>query len=204
MTNPIVVKLAEVQQKFNCPKDTFNEFGNYHYRTCEQILQAVKPLLQAGCIITLSDKMIEVGGRIYVQATASFQDMGNEPITVTACAREQLSRKKMDDSQITGSASTYARKYALCGLLLIDDNKDADTQEPINEVDVYQSLTATFDSQIQLVKKCLAEDDYNLAAEAWGTLTEEVQKSLWKPESAGGCFTKKEMLAIKTKAFIDS
>ena len=121
-----MTKLTEIQQKLKAPKNQYNDFGKYKYRSCEDILEAVKPLLN-GCILTISDEVVEVGGRVYVKATATF--LGEDKITVTAYAREPESRKGMDESQITGTASSYARKYALNGLFLIDDTKDADTMD---------------------------------------------------------------------------
>lgn len=123
----LIDKLAAIQTKLHAPKSQKNTFGGYNYRSCEDILEAVKPLLD-GLVLTITDEMTEVGGRIYVKATARLTD-GKDAITATAFAREAESRKGMDDSQITGSASSYARKYALNGLLLIDDNKDADSQD---------------------------------------------------------------------------
>lgn len=120
-------RLAAIQSKLHAPKNQRNEFGKYNYRSCEDILEAVKPLLN-GLVLTITDDVTEVGGRIYVKAAATVTD-GAESITATAFAREAETRKGMDESQITGSASSYARKYALNGLLLIDDNKDADTQD---------------------------------------------------------------------------
>lgn len=120
-------KLADIQARLNAPKGQFNSFGNYHYRSCEDILQAVKPLLD-GLALTVNDDIKVFGDRIYVQATATITN-GEHSISTTAFAREALTKKGMDESQITGTASSYARKYALNGLLLIDDNKDADTQD---------------------------------------------------------------------------
>lgn len=117
-------KLANIQATLKAPKGQYNSFGKYHYRSCEDIVEAIKPLLQ-GAILTLSDEMIEVGGRVYVKATASIHCDGAS-ISVSACAREAETKKGMDDAQITGSASSYARKYALNGLFAIDDTKDAD------------------------------------------------------------------------------
>jgi len=114
-----------IQQTLKAPKGQFNSFGKYTYRSCEDILTAVKPLLGDGTL-TLSDQIILVGDRIYVQATATLNDGTNE-VSVSAFARESLSKKGMDDSQVTGTASSYARKYALNGLFAIDDTKDADT-----------------------------------------------------------------------------
>ena len=120
----ITERLAAIQSKLNAPKNQENKFGGYKYRSCEDILMAVKPLLE-GLAITISDEVTSVGDRIYVKATATITD-GENSISTTAFAREAASRKGMDESQITGATSSYARKYALNGLLLIDDNKDAD------------------------------------------------------------------------------
>lgn len=105
-----------------------NNFGNYNYRSCESILEAVKPLLAANSLaLTLTDEMIQVGDRIYVRATATVTPTsGGESISVDAFAREEEAKKGMDSSQVTGAASSYARKYALNGLFCIDDNKDSD------------------------------------------------------------------------------
>lgn len=119
--------LAEIQQNLKAPKGQFNKFGGYKYRSCEDILEAVKPLL-GDAIITISDEILMVGERHYVKAIATFKNKDAE-ISVTAYAREPDQKKGMDASQITGAASSYARKYALNGLLLIDDNKDADTDQ---------------------------------------------------------------------------
>ena len=123
----LIDKLAAIQTKLHAPKNQKNTFGGYNYRSCEDILEAVKPLLD-GLVLTITDEVTEVGGRIYVKATARLTD-GKDAMTATAFAREAESRKGMDESQITGSTSSYARKYALNGLFLIDDNKDADSQD---------------------------------------------------------------------------
>lgn len=123
----ITEKLVEIQTRLKAPKGQENKFGGYKYRSCEDILEAVKPLLhEYGCVLCLSDDIVEVGGRVYVKATAHLTDGTPPDIFVAAFAREADSRKGMDDSQITGSASSYARKYALNGLFAIDDTKDAD------------------------------------------------------------------------------
>lgn len=121
--------LKNIQQELKAPKGQYNNFGKYKYRSAEDILEAVKPLLgKYGAQLTLTDEIIEVGGRIYVKATAKLTD-GKEEAVTTAFAREPAEKKGMDESQITGTASSYARKYALNGLFLIDDTKDADTDE---------------------------------------------------------------------------
>lgn len=121
--------LRKIQQELKAPKGQFNKFGGYHYRSAEDILEAVKPLLaKTKAELILSDEIVEVGGRVYVKATALLSD-GEQQAKVTAYAREPEDKKGMDASQITGTASSYARKYALNGLFLIDDTKDADTDE---------------------------------------------------------------------------
>lgn len=120
-------KLAKIQKELKAPKGQLNKFGGYNYRSCEDILEAVKPLLD-GAILTLQDEIINIGNRFYVKATAIFTD-GTYTHSVTAMAREPETKKGMDESQITGMASSYARKYALNGLFCIDDTKDADTMD---------------------------------------------------------------------------
>jgi len=124
----LIEKLKNIQIKLKAPKGQFNDFGKYKYRSCEDILEAVKPLLnETKTVLTLSDEMKEVGGRVYVVATARLRDTESvEIIEVTANAREEETKKGMDGSQITGAASSYARKYALNGLFAIDDTKDSD------------------------------------------------------------------------------
>lgn len=124
-------KLIRIQQELKAPKGQFNSFGKYKYRSCEDILEAVKPLLDKYQVaLTLSDEITEVGSRIYVRATANlFDGESEEAYTNVAWAREDDVKKGMDGSQITGTASSYARKYCLNGLFLIDDTKDADTDE---------------------------------------------------------------------------
>ena len=120
------IKLQAIQSNLNAPKTLENKFGGYKYRSAESILEALKPHLEEHqAILTLSDEIVEVGGRVYVKATATFCTEG-ESITTTAFAREAESKKGMDDAQVTGACSSYARKYALNGLFCIDDTKDAD------------------------------------------------------------------------------
>lgn len=121
--------LRNIQSKLNAPKNLYNSYGGYKYRSCESILEAVKPLLaEYGAEVILTDSIVNMGDRYYVKATAIFT-CGDDQVIVSAYAREPASKKGMDESQITGTASSYARKYALNGLFLIDDNKDADTDE---------------------------------------------------------------------------
>ena len=124
-------KLTTIQLELKAPKSKRNNFGNYNYRSCEDILEAVKPLLAANmCSLTLDDDVLCIGDRVYVKATATLTDHAEgATISTHAFAREAETKKGMDESQITGTASSYARKYALNGLFAIDDTKDADTDE---------------------------------------------------------------------------
>ena len=119
--------LRRLQAELKVPKGQWNEFGKYKYRSCEDILEAVKPLLQ-GALLTISDEIVMVGQRYYVQATATIKG-GDKVEVAKAYAREEEVKKGMDAAQITGAASSYARKYALAGLLLLDDTPDADTKD---------------------------------------------------------------------------
>lgn len=125
----IYEKLLHIQQNLKAPKGQYNEFGNFHYRSCEDIQEAVKPLLaEAKAILLTGDEIVQIGSRFYIKATAVLQDTeSQDSITNTAFARETEERPKMDGAQLTGSASSYARKYALNGLFCIDDSKDPDT-----------------------------------------------------------------------------
>lgn len=127
----IAQKLLYVQQNLKAPKGQYNKFGDYHYRSCEDIQEALKPLLgKVGAVLLLSDELVQIGDRFYIKASAIFRDAeGKESISNTAYARECDSRPKMDTAQITGSCSSYARKYALNGLFCIDDSRDPDTMD---------------------------------------------------------------------------
>ena len=124
-------KLLIIQTELKAPKGQFNSFGGYKYRSCEDILEAVKPLLAENkVILTITDTVDNIGERFYIKAAAVLADTeSDESIINTAYARESDDKKGMDGSQITGTASSYARKYALNGLFLIDDTKDADTNQ---------------------------------------------------------------------------
>lgn len=121
-------ELITIQSELKAPKSQFNRFGNYKYRKAEDILEAVKPILsKQKCTLTITDDIVMVGNRIYVKATAILKNEKGDTETTTAFAREEDNKKGMDGSQITGAASSYARKYALNGLFAIDDNQDSDT-----------------------------------------------------------------------------
>ena len=122
-------KLLAVQAELKAPKGQYNSYGKFKYRSCEDILEAVKPILaKVGATLVVGDELLVMGERYYIKAVATFTDTETgEAVTNTAYAREEETKKGMDGSQITGTASSYARKYCLNGLFLIDDTKDADT-----------------------------------------------------------------------------
>lgn len=132
-------KLLKIQTSLKAPKGQFNSYGGFKYRSCEDILEAVKPILaEVKASVVLGDEIEQIGDRIYVKATAAFTDIeksDSNPIFVCAYAREPKEKKGMDEAQVTGTASSYARKYALNGLFLIDDSKDPDTDEYKNETE---------------------------------------------------------------------
>lgn len=139
----MIDKLIRVQQELKAPKGQYNSFGKYKYRNAEDIIEAVKPLLhKEGLLMTISDELVQVGDRYYVKAKVIIQDKPELTYVVSAYAREEETKKGMDGAQITGAASSYARKYALNGMFAIDDTKDADAtnkheddEAPDEEVD---------------------------------------------------------------------
>ena len=154
----LVKKLATIQSRLKAPKNQYNSFGKYKYRSCEDILEALKPLAnEQGCTITIEDSPIMVGEWHYIQATATLSD-GYNSKSVKAYARESETKSGMDSSQITGTASSYARKYALNGLFAIDDTKDADTMdnrqktEPKAETDPTANELAKVKAQLKQAK----------------------------------------------------
>ena len=155
--------LMKIQQELKAPKNQFNNFGKYKYRSCEDILEAVKPLLaKYGAQLTLSDDIVQIGDRIYVKATASITD-GLVFTEVTAYAREPIDKKGMDDSQITGTASSYARKYALNGLFLIDDTKDADTDEHANQTKNSAYSKTVSQATVKVIEQLIKETNTDKA-----------------------------------------
>lgn len=131
----IYEKLMNIQQELKAPKGQHNNYGDYNYRSCEDIQEAVKPLLKKNkAVLVINDELELIGSRYYLKATANLIDIEDgSQVANTAYARETDSKKGMDEAQITGSCSSYARKYALNGLFCIDDTKDPDTQKPENE-----------------------------------------------------------------------
>ena len=121
-------ELLQIQSELKAPKGQFNDYGKYKYRSCEDILEAVKPILKkCNCTLLLSDSLVYVGERYYIKATATLVNAEGKSVSTESYDREEDTKKGMDASQITGASSSYARKYALNGLLCIDDNKDSDT-----------------------------------------------------------------------------
>lgn len=168
-------KLAAVQRELKAPKGQFNSFGKYKYRSCEDILEALKPVLSKnGCAVVLSDSVEQVGDRFYICATATITDYETyEQVHNTAFAREDTDKKGMDGSQITGTASSYARKYALNGLFLIDDTKDADTdayhEQTTGEKHKEEPKIAAATAKANEVKKLLVKisGDKTIAQQVW-------------------------------------
>lgn len=161
-------KVGAIQTELKAPKSQRNNFGNYNYRSCEDIFEAVKPLLaKYGLVLTCSDGLVEIGGRNYVKATVSLLDSDGNHLENTAYAREEETKKGMDGSQITGASSSYARKYALNGLFLIDDTRDSDAtnthgkEEQKEEPKAENKLSGKKASakQIELIKTLVPEKD---------------------------------------------
>ena len=138
-------ELIEIQSELKAPKNQWNKFGEYHYRSAEDILEAAKKILpQKGCYLTITDTIEMIGNRIYVVATATLTNSEGQSVSTKAYAREEENKKGMDAAQITGSASSYARKYALNGLFCIDDTKDPDvTNKHGKEEEVKKTAPAT-------------------------------------------------------------
>lgn len=172
-------KLLEIQTELKAPKGQYNSFGKFNYRSCEDILEAVKPLLKKhNCTLTVSDELVNIGDRYYVKASATIMEIDSaDSITNTAYAREAESKSGMDASQITGTASSYARKYALNGLFLIDDTKDADTDDFVKQT----SEKKATEKQIALLRE--------IAKEQGKTLDEEQIKN-WSLKQANDYITK--------------
>ena len=190
------MSLSEIQTKLHAPKGQTNKFGGYKYRSCEDIVEAVKPhLAQHGYALTLSDEMVAVGDRIYVKATARLCRENGETVAETfGWAREAETKKGMDDSQLTGSCSSYARKYALNGLFAIDDTKDADTNEQAEQVSkpnkrinkevkqqyvtqMLDSLNALDGMALRQLGDELKEDDH-MMSEVWKEFSSKQQAAI--------------------------
>lgn len=152
--------LNKIQQELKAPKGQMNNFGNYKYRSCEDILEAVKPLLGKS-ILTITDSIEMFGDRFYIKAKATISEINEKgeeySVSVTAYAREPLEKKGMDSAQITGATSSYARKYALNGLFCIDDTKDADTQD--NRSKATTAPIKAIGTPFEAARKAISEAD---------------------------------------------
>lgn len=180
--------LFKIQQELKAPKGQYNNFSDFKYRSCEDILEALKPLLaKYEATITLSDEIISVGDRYYIKATATLKSQ-DKTYTTTAYAREQEVKKGMDAAQITGATSSYARKYALNGLFAIDDTKDADTQDNREEGNIkaltkdQANLIACCTNKEELISVCrqlkkeLGQDYHRAITRAYKDRLAEVEK----------------------------
>ena len=193
-------KLMTVQTKLRAPKGQYNQFGHYSYRSCEDILEALKPLLaEVGAIVNVSDEVKLIGDRFYVEATAMFLDCETgDSVVARASAREDETKKGMDLAQVTGSVSSYARKYALNGLFAIDDNKDSDATNTHNK-DIKPNMTPVSglsDAQIKrlfaignkarfkkdvveaTVKKMFGCEPKDMTKEQYNTVCERLEKKV--------------------------
>ena len=172
--------LSQIQVQLNAPKNQFNSFGKYNYRSCEDILEGVKPLLKTfECILIVSDKVVLVGDRYYIEATATISsEKGSH--SSTGVARESLTKKGMDDSQVTGGASSYARKYALNGLFAIDDAKDADYKKP-DDPEVESIKGAIFNND----GKFINDNWNNIVTAKWTLFSRTEQVNLNKIATGG-------------------
>lgn len=172
-------ELIAIQSELKAPKSQFNKFGGYKYRKAEDILEAVKPLLnKQKCTLTITDDIVMVGNRIYVKATATIKNEKGECETTTGWAREEETKKGMDGSQITGASSSYARKYALNGLFAIDDNADSDTTNDGQHQEAQQQTQALQPAAQQTASSQYHPSDLN---EGLGYLSRCVSKDnlLW-------------------------
>ena len=176
--NKIHEKLITVQKNLVAPKSNYNNFGKYKYRSAEDILEAVKPLnAENGLLLTISDEPLLIGDWHYIKATASITD-GKDTHEVTAYARESQTKKGMDDSQITGTASSYARKYALNGLYLIDDTKDADTDEYRNQGNKAPASKSASQAEIGNLKKEIIALSKLMTEQGKNVKPEQVEQTL--------------------------
>lgn len=171
---PIFAALMAVQAELKAPKGQHNSFGKYDYRSAEDIIEAVKPLLKEnGLFLNMSDEVVLVGDRYYIKATVKVVDVvTGESVQTSALARESAQKKGMDESQVTGTASSYARKYALNGLFAIDDNRDADTDEYARQTS--QNAAGARSQRNAYPSKGSVNDD--LRSKAMHALSKEMQR----------------------------
>ena len=171
-------KLINAQAELKAPKGQYNSFGKYKYRSAEDILEAVKPInAKHGVLLTITDEPVLIGDWHYIKATATVTD-GSDSLVVTAYARESQTKKGMDDSQITGTASSYARKYALNGLYLIDDTKDADTDEYRNQGNKAPAIKSATQAEIGNLKKEIIAFSKLMTDQGKNVKPEQVEQTL--------------------------
>lgn len=167
----LCTKLVAIQGELKAPKGQYNSFGKYKYRSCEDILEAVKPLLvKHGLLLTITDDVMMMGDRIYIKATATITD-GEHSVSNSAFAREEETKKGMDGSQVTGASSSYARKYALNGMFCIDDTKDSDatntgnteqkpeTPKPVAQKPAPKKTELTYEQALDLISDAKTVDE---------------------------------------------
>ena len=177
-TKNLTQKLLNVQRDLKAPKGQYNQFGKFNYRSAEDILEAVKPLnAREEILLTISDEPIFIGDWHYIKATASITD-GKDTHVVTAYAREALNKKGMDESQVTGTASSYARKYALNGMYLIDDTKDADTDEYRNQGNKAPAVKSATQAEIGNLKKEIIAFSKLMTEQGKDVKPEQVEQTL--------------------------
>ena len=169
--------LFELQQKLIVAKSQRNNFGNYNYRSCEDILEAVKKV--SSVAIVLDDELVQIGDRYYIKATATIYNDNGESVYATGFARESLTKKGMDDAQITGSVSSYARKYALNALFAIDDTKDADTLDNRHELSKTESDKLHDKTIAEVIRLLLSKDEIGFT-EIWHECDRPEQNAIWK------------------------
>lgn len=159
MSNNVYHKLRNIQSELKAPKGQYNSFGKYNYRSCEDILEALKPLLNKhNATLIINDEIQQTGERFYIKATVTFIDIETgEKIETNAFAREEENKKGMDGSQVTGASSSYARKYALNGLFCIDDTKDSDTTNTHGKDSPQKQTQKTKDNALELVQKYMTK-----------------------------------------------
>jgi len=186
--------LSNIQRTLSAPKNQVNKFGGYNYRSCEDILEALKKVMPENAILTLEDEVIVLGDRFYIKATATFR-VGEAFQKACAFAREPLEKKGSDASQITGAASSYARKYALNGLFMIDDSKDADHTNDHGKGDSYtktnnkkehtqntkpiNNALPPVDDKLKIVEQLRKEDAKLDAFEYLSTVTVSEKRAIW-------------------------
>lgn len=190
-------ELCQIQYNLKAPKNLFNKFGGFKYRSAEGILESVKPILhEANCTLTISDEMVSVGDRIYVKATAVLKNATGETETCTAFAREPESRKGMDESMCTGSSSSYARKYCLNGLFALDDSEnDPDSVHGKHE-------TPAKDPKAEMVEKILGDESHTIQVKLAGKVMLKDKKMTFQSEDGKNFYTFSTTIATKAKEAI--